>query len=273
MEIEGRGQVDRSFLFVPANKPSLFDKALASGAHAVIIDLEDAVAEDQKVSAREKLVGLRISKDAYVRVNGAKSEHFARDVESCSSLEWVRGLVLPMVESGAEVERLRGLLHGEMDVFALVETAQGINSVEEIAGSGVDRLFFGSADYATQIGAPPSDDLYLYPRSKLALASAAAGLLPAVDGPTLEYHDQVALRVSLAAASSLGMGGKLCIHPAQVHDVNEFFQPSEEELRWATAVLAESENHHNNVFAFEGQMVDNPVLQSAHRIIDRNRTR
>jgi citrate lyase subunit beta/citryl-CoA lyase len=258
-----------SYLFVPASRPDRFEKARDSFANEVIVDLEDSISQSQKVSARQVIAQTAAFDDAMVRVNAASTEHFEADVRACLSASWVTCIVLPMVQSVSEVQRLQGLLTRDVDIIALIETAQGILAADEIAASGTSRLMFGGADYSTQLQTAPSNALFNYPRSRLVVASAAAGLPGPVDGPTLNYRDHVFLRADLEAAQSLGMRGKLCIHPSQVQVVNDFFRLDEAELRWAEAVLAAAIKHRGEVFSLDGQMIDTPVLDRAREILRR----
>jgi citrate lyase subunit beta/citryl-CoA lyase len=244
------------------------EKAIASGADEVIVDLEDSVSSDEKRNAREDLRGLHSDATVLVRINSVDSEFFNDDVAVCDESDVVKGIVVPMVRSSADVRAVTRRLRRQLPVFALVESAEGIVAAEEIASSGASRLMFGSADYCAILAAPPSPELFAYPRSRLVVASAASNLPPPVDGPTLDFKDESLLTLDLRAARALGMGGKLCIHPSQVPFVKEAYQPTESEKAWARSILDESTRHNGAVFALQGEMVDGPVLDRARRILD-----
>jgi citrate lyase subunit beta / citryl-CoA lyase len=258
-----------SYLFVPATRSDRFEKARQSSANVVIVDLEDSVGEGEKKTARDAIEATDAFDEAFVRVNAVSTEHFESDVRACLSTRWVTAIVLPMVESVADVALLQNLLTREIGIVALIESAQGILAADEIAACGPNRLMFGTADYSTQMQSSPSHPLFNYPRSRLVVASVAAGLPAPVDGPTLNYQDEDTLRTDLEVARSLGMGGKLCIHPSQLSVVNEYFRPGGADLQWAKEVVAAADDHHGEVFSHNGEMIDAPVLARARGILRR----
>jgi citrate lyase subunit beta/citryl-CoA lyase len=256
-----------TYLFVPATRPDRISKALSLDVDVVIVDLEDAVAESEKDLGRSIVSHLRGEARLFIRINSARTPHFESDVVACGQIEGLGGVVLPMVEGADEIDRLRPLLESRVGVFALVETPRGILAAEEIASSGAERLMFGCADYSSAVHAAPSNELFAYPRSCLVVASAAAGLPAPVDGPTTSYDDPLALREDLRAARALGMGAKQCIHPSQVQAAREAFEASTTEREWAQAVLRAAESHYGSVFAMDGEMVDEPVIERARGIM------
>jgi len=255
-----------SYLFVPASTPDRIPKALATDAHRVIIDLEDGVGVDDKESARAGLAQLDIEHRVVVRVNAIGTSFFEADVNAISDLPWVESIMLPKVESALHVERLRSLIPSRIAILALVESALGIVRLDEIAAARPGRLVFGSADYLADIGAAFSTEVLSYPRTRLVIASRAFSLPSPVDGPAIVMKDVDAIRADSDDARALGMGAKLCIHPAQVPVVNDVFGVSDELRRWATAVLAEAQNH-SGAFSFEGDMIDEPILKRARLIL------
>jgi citrate lyase subunit beta/citryl-CoA lyase len=257
----------RSFLFVPATRLDRIEKAANSKAGEFIIDLEDAVAENEKEHARGSLAEINPSRQAYVRINDASTPFFDEDVAAVSELSWVKGIVVPKVASANDVLCVRGLISNKVAIVALLETAKGIVASEDVAESGVSQLMFGSADYAADIGAPPSDELNAYPRSRLVVASIAAGLAAPIDGATLEIRDEDRLRAETVVARSMGMGAKLCIHPDQVEVVNAIFGANASELEWANRVLDAFRANGGGVFELDGAMVDAPVVAQARRIL------
>jgi citrate lyase subunit beta/citryl-CoA lyase len=256
-----------SYLFVPALRLDRVEKARAGAAHEVIVDLEDAVAEDDKASARAALAGIPAGRRVHVRVNSRQTPHHEADVRAAAALASLAAVVVPKVEAPDDVVAVRDALPAGVAVVALVESARGIVAADAIAGAGPARIMFGLADYAGDLGADPSPELLAYPRSRLVVASAAAGLPAPVDGPTLVTSDEELVRADARLARALGMGGKLCIHPAQVAVVNEVFTTSAEDIAWAAAVLAAVEVHGSGAFSFEGSMVDAPVIARARRIL------
>jgi len=256
----------QSYLFVPASTPDRIPKALATQAHRVIIDLEDGVGFDDKESARAGLANLELEQSVVIRVNAIGTEFFEADVRAVRDLPWVEAIMLPKVEAALHVERLRALIPTRMAILALVESALGIVRIDEIAAARPHRLIFGSADYLADIRASFSPEVLSYPRTRLVIASRAFSLPAPVDGPAIVMKDVDAIRTDAAAAHALGMGAKLCIHPAQVPIVNEVFGISEEQRRWAQAVLVEA-SQHSGAFSFEGDMIDEPILKRARLML------
>src|SRR3954449_4942835 len=251
----------RSYLFVPATDPHRVDKALASDAHAVVVDLEDAVAEDRKDDARA-LVGERLREPRprgaqLVRINGIDTAHARADLAALDGLA-LDAVVVPK----AEPQPLQTLAPSGPPVIALVETATGVRRRFGLASrSRLTRLMFGNVDLAAQLGATPGPDAreLLHARSALVLDSVAAGVRGPIDGPCTVIGDEVALRAETEAAKALGFAAKSCVHPAQLDTVHDVFAASEEELAWASKVVAAAERATaggRGAVAVDGHMVD-----------------
>ena len=167
----------------------------------------------------------------------------------------------------------REQLPAVVGLVALVETARGIDSATAMASSGaVDRLAFGSVDFALDVGADETDDSLLYARSRLVVASRVGGLPAPLDGVTVSTTDDAAARSAAARARQLGFGGKLCIHPSQVGPVAEGFRPTAAQLDWAVRVL-EAAQGEPAPFTLDGEMVDRPVVARARSIAARGGVR
>jgi len=257
-----------TWLFVPGNRPERFGKAQASGADAVLCDLEDGVAPEHKAQARSEVRGwLAEGGRAWVRVNAPGTEQGEGDVEALRGLPGLQGLMVSKSENAEQLEDLaeRG---GGCRLVALVETAVGVLEACSIARSpAVDRLAFGSIDYAGDIDAVESDGSLLLARSQLVLASRAAGKPGPLDGVTTDVVDMAPVQAAAWYARGLGFAGKLCIHPCQVGAVAAGFAPDEQELRWARAIVEAGAT--GGAVAVAGQMVDRPVLERARRILAR----
>lgn len=257
-----------TFLFVPGSRPDRYDKAVASGADVVIVDLEDAVAPEGKTAAREQVrEWLAAGGRAAVRVNGTGTPWFDDDVAVVAALGCP--VVLPKAESGAELAALAERLPAGTPVVPVVETALGVRRAEEIcAAPGVVRPAFGSVDLAVDIGVDHLDDVALrHTRCELVLAARAAGVTAPVDGVTTSVRDDARLATDSAAALALGLTAKLCIHPAQVAVVAAAFRPSAEELAWADRVVAAAET--GAVAVLDGALVDKPVVDRAVALLHR----
>ncbi|MHA7680765.1 HpcH/HpaI aldolase/citrate lyase family protein [Cupriavidus sp. PET2-C1] len=261
--------IARSYLFVPANRPERFAKANASGADAVIFDLEDAVSDEDKCRARGLLEAyLADGGRGMVRINATQTEWFDDDVRLCRETG-VTGIVLPKAESAADVALVARHLRPGVQVLPLIETARGMASVKEVAGApGVDRLIFGTVDFRTELGIEGDDQELLFFRSMLVLASRVAGIAPPVDGVTVAISDVEALRNAAERGRRLGFGAKLCIHPAQVGEVNAAYRPTEAQLAWAARV-AEQARSGPGAFQLDGEMIDAPVIARAVSLLER----
>ncbi|WP_151449254.1 HpcH/HpaI aldolase/citrate lyase family protein [Lacisediminimonas profundi] len=258
--------IHRSYLFVPGNRPERFDKALASGADAVIIDLEDAVQPAEKASARESVrTWLNAERSVYLRINAADSAWFREDLELCG-LPGVTGIVLPKAERTSDIDTLVGA--GARQVLPLIETAQGMWNASQLARQPqVLRLLFGTIDFNVDMGIDGEDDELLYFRSQLVLLSRVAGIQAPVDGVTTEIDDQHAVSHDTERGRRLGFGAKLCIHPKQVPHVNASFMPTSEQVDWARRVLAAASKSDGAAIAVDGKMVDRPVILKAREIL------
>lgn len=264
----------RSFLFLPADRLERLPKALGSGAHAVVVDLEDAVAPEHKTAAREALVtqwaalGARERARLLVRPNAPGTPWHGDDLAALDALAGLGGVMLPKAERAADLACLARALPGAA-LLPLVESAEGLAALETIARApGVVRLVFGHLDFQADLGmACEADEAELAPvRLALVLASRRAGLAPPVDGVTTALQDAARLAQDCARARRFGFGAKLCIHPAQVEAVNRLLGPTDEEKAWAQRVLAAAAAHGDGAFRFEGTMVDAPVLARARRL-------
>lgn len=272
----------RAALFVPATRADRIPKALASGADAVIVDLEDAVAPQDKDSARAALdVALahqhRASATApsagpalWVRVNtGAPWSD--QDLALCARHAAVQAVVVPKAESARQMQAAFEAC-GRKPLVALIETAEGYARRDDVASHpAVKRLAFGSIDFQLDLGISGEGDALLVFRSGLVLASRLAGLPAPLDGVTVEVANPEVVAADAARARALGFGGKLCIHPQQVGPVNAAFSPSPAEIDWAQRVVAACEASAGAAVAVDGKMVDRPVLLRAQALLAQQR--
>ena len=257
----------RSLLFVPGSRPERFDKALAAGASAVIIDLEDAVAPADKNTARAALAAwLRPEHAVIVRINSVDTAWFEADLALCGA-PGVAAVMVPKAERADTLARVMGA--GARALLPLVESAAGLAALGSLAGApGVLRLAFGSIDLQVDLGLRDATEDELLPfRLQLVLASRLAGIGAPVDGVSTAIADEDQLRVDVQRARRLGFAGKLCIHPKQVAPVNRWLAPSDDELNWARQVLAAAAAAGGAAVAVDGKMVDKPVLLRAEALL------
>lgn len=264
------GAAARSFLFVPGTRPDRFAKAAASGADAVILDLEDAVAPQDKASARELVAGHLRDQRVLVRVNGAATPWFADDLAALADAGRPAGIVLPEAESPEQVAAVVAALGRQVPIFALIESARGVRAANLIAQTpDVTRMMFGNLDFALDSGInvrSADERELLFARSALVIASRAAGLPGPVDGVQPEIDNDAATGSAARSAADLGFTGKLCIHPRQIPLVHSAFEPSADELRWAARVLESAGDSGGAAVRLDGEMIDAPRLELARRI-------
>jgi len=258
----------RSYLFVPGNRPDRFEKAWQSRADAVILDLEDAVQSAHKDLAREAVASwLSPARPVYVRINGAGTPWFERDLEVVG-MPGVLGIALPKAELPEQVEQVAARLTSEARVLPLLETALGVWNAGTLAQTPrVERLAFGSVDFQLDTGITGDQEELLYARSRLVLASRIASILPPIDGVTMALDDLTRLRDDVVRARRLGFGGKLCIHPKQVETINRGFGSTEAERAWAGRILEAVEATGAGAFRLDGELIDRPVIERARSIL------
>nr|WP_297456657.1 CoA ester lyase [uncultured Halomonas sp.] len=260
----------RSALFVPATRVERIAKALASGADVVIVDLEDAVAEADKRSARDSLDAyLRDSPEAaiHVRINAHDTQHFADDLALCRRHAGIQGIVVPKAQSTAALEHAATC---GKPLWPLIETAQGLLTLASLACvTGVERLSFGALDLGLELGLTPGSEgaerLLDQARYQLRVHSSAAGLSAPIESVHPAIDDSHGVRLAATRARDMGFAGMLCIHPRQLEPIHQAFSPSLAELAWAQRVLEAAEREHG-AFSVDGQMVDAPVIERARRI-------
>jgi citrate lyase subunit beta/citryl-CoA lyase len=265
MSSSNNARIPRTFLFVPGDRPERIEKALASGAHEIIIDLEDAVAPNAKEGARDSVAAwLAKGGKAVIRINGADTAWYEGDV-AMLKLHANASVMLPKAEV-ASLARTVAALPGRR-LIALVETVAGYMELREVAGTaGVERLAFGSVDFSGESGIVDEGEALTSVRTAIVLASCQAGLHAPIDGVSLEINDLARMTEDALRSRQLGFGGKLCIHPKQVAAVNGAFMPSQAEREWAQRVLAAFEASGGAATAVDGKMIDKPVVERARRI-------
>jgi citrate lyase subunit beta / citryl-CoA lyase len=288
----------RSLLFVPADSPRKLEKSLTSGADAVIIDLEDAIASDQKEAARAnaasfiKEVAVSSSHPPiFVRVNGLESGLTDADLEAVLPAR-PYGVVLPKGEGGASIihldakltarEAMFGIDDGTTRIFAFaIESASALFLAGTYAGSSprLIALTWGSEDLSYEFGGVSSRDAqgrffepYRLART-LCLAASAAARVSAIDTVYADFRNPAGLRREAEDAAQQGFAGKMAIHPAQIEIINEVFAPSPEKIAWARAVAeAFYAAPDKGAVAVNGVMYDRPHLLHAEQVLKQVKT-
>ncbi len=259
-----------TFLFVPGSSTGRFAKALSAGADAVIIDLEDAVAPDDKSAARREVAQfLEAERRVVVRMNAAGTPWFADDLAMLIAARPL-GVMLPKAESAEALHDLGARLGREVALLPLLETAAGMDALATMAGvSGVCRFAFGTVDFQLDMGIEGDDEELLAFRSWMVLRARRAGIASPIDGVTTAIDDEQVLSATSRRARRLGFGGKLCIHPRQVPVVASAFAPLAGEIAKAERIVAAAAASVTGLVVVEGRMVDRPVIELAHKTMAR----
>ena len=258
----------RSYLFVPGNRCERIAKALASGADAVIVDLEDAVPPAEKDAARASvLASLDAAHPVWLRINGGQTPWFMADRALCG-LPGIAGIVLPKAESPELIAELHTAT--ARPVLPIIESGMGLAMLAGIAGaSGTQRVMFGSIDLRLDLGIPGDEAIVDPFRMQLVLASRLAGLPAPVDGVTTSFSNPDQVEADTRRSAALGFTGKMCIHPTQIAPVHRGFGPSATDLAWARLVIEADQSADGRALALGGQMVDRPVVDRARAILAR----
>ncbi|WP_250481756.1 CoA ester lyase [Caballeronia sp. NCTM5] len=260
----------KTYLFVPGNRPERFEKACSSGADAVILDLEDAVATTAKLDAREAVFKwLSEGRKAYVRINAADTEWYQNDIASLVTCPGLLGIVVPKAEDAGALATVSKELGDQAVLLPLIETAVGFENLRAIARTPkVERLLFGTIDFQVDTGIRGDGDELVYFRSEIALVSRLAGLIGPVDGVTASLDDGELLRQETLRGRNLGFRGKLCIHPKQIPHVHAAFMPTDDEIDWAKRVLSAVDESKGSATTVDGKMVDVPIILKARDILE-----
>ncbi len=294
-------RVQRCELAVPGSSPGMFEKALNSGVDFVFLDLEDAVAPDDKIQARKNVIqalndldwkghGITVS----VRINGLDTQYMVRDVvdlvEQAGSK--IDTLLIPKAGVYADIYMVQAMvtqlemqqgLKNRIGLEALIETALGMANVEDIARNGalgrLEALHFGVADYAasnrartTNIGGLNPDypgDQWHFAISRMIVACRAYGLRP-IDGPFGDIKDPDGYVLAAKRAAALGCEGKWAIHPTQIPLANDVFTPPEREIEKAKRILAalkEAAAQGKGAAALDGRLIDAASERMANNVV------
>ena len=294
-----RQRLQRSELAVPGSNPGMFEKAAASGADCVFLDLEDAVSAGDKDTARTGVIEALgdidwsgLGKTISVRINGIDTHYMYRDVVDVveQAGQHLDTIMIPKVGVPADVymvdamvtqiETAMGLTQ-RIGIEVLIETTLGMANVEAIATSSsrLEAMHFGVADYAascrartTSIGGLNPDypgDQWQAALSRMLVACRAYGLRP-IDGPYGDFNDPDGFMFGARRAAALGYEGKWAIHPSQVDLANEVFSPLEEEVERAgriLAALAEAEAEGRGAAQLDGRMIDAASARMADNVV------
>ncbi len=264
----------RSLFFVPGARPDMIAKLPRWRADLAVVDLEDAVAAEEKVAARP--VALDAVADlagragfVLVRINPPDSEWFADDLDAVAGSA-ADGVVLPKYESADIIGLLRARLRPDAVLVVGIETARGVADGRALLGASVDAAYFGAEDYIADVGGSRTDGgaEVLYARSQVLLA-ARLGRVPAIDQAVMAVRDDERFVADARDGAALGFTGKICVHPRQVELAHEVFTPTQAQVEHAEAVLRVAAA--GGVGTVDGQMVDDVHVRMARQVLARAR--
>lgn len=271
----------RTMLMTSAISPRRYQTALQSGADVCTLDLEDAVPPARREEARRNVSRLFVRPSTEnvraLRINGLRTADGLHDI-----LALVEGairpdaLLVPKVNCAHDLLILEDMLGdqlADMAFLATIETAAGLAAVEEIATATprVRALVFGAADFAADLGISMDWEPLLYARSRIVTAAAVAGV-PAIDAPTFDLSDDLALKIDVNRARELGFAGKAAVHPRQVATINDSFTPLPAEVERARLVIETADTQSGEIVVLDGQMVGPPMVAAARRVLARAKT-
>lgn len=273
----------RSLLYVPGSNAGFLEKAHSRGADAIIVDLEDAVAEVMKTAARDALaqsvpsVG-KAGAAVFVRVNNTPERLLADAEAACRSGAF--GLYIPKVEGASLLQELAVRLEPvearlgrpPMAFVPLIESPAGVLAAAEIGrGARVLALSGGGEDLATSMGAKPLPQVLSLPKQLIHLAAKAAGVLSfGLLRTVADYTDLEGMREAAREARLFGFDGASCIHPSAVGILNAAFSPSPEEIDWARSVVAAdtiAAAEGRGAHTVDGHFVDAPIVARARAVL------
>ncbi|SJN19706.1 CoA ester lyase [Psychrobacter sp. JB385] len=269
---------NKTWLFVPATRIDRVEKAFVSGADAVIVDLEDAVAKQDKAAARDALKNYydeQNSKQTYqpiwLRINQAGSEEFFKDTVLCQEMPNLAGVLLAKAERAEDIESVYQLTG--LPVIALIESAVGLYQIDSMAKAvGLVAFSYGFLDLyndlQVQVGTPSADLIANQIRYQFIVVSKVHKLAPPIDTIYPDFNNEVGLRARVQLWSQMGMSGMLCIHPKQVASVQQALQPTDKALEFAKRVIEEYERSGQAVFEIDGEMVDAPVIERCRQLLN-----
>jgi len=247
---------------------------LGSGAHAIIIDLEDAVAEEDKAAARSAIrhawpgFSAEERQRIVIRSNAPGTRFYGEDLILAEELA-IACLLIPKSESIDQINGAAEVLPTTA-IIPMIETARGLEQIDAIANAQqVIRLALGNIDLQADLGmvCDAQETELQVARFGLVLASRLAEIAPPVDGVTTATDDIDRITADALRGKRLGFGAKLCIHPAQVPIVSKAFTPTEAELHWSNQVIEADKASKGGVVKLNGRMIDRPVVLLAKRLL------
>ncbi len=277
----------RTCMFIPGDNDRQLEKVKTLSADAYILDLEDAVAEENKTIARQKIKRLIENTGhltIFVRVNALKTDFFMEDIQEAVHPN-LSGIVLPMTNKKEDIvitdyllgqmEKKNNMQCGSLAIIPIIESASGLYNAYAIASASqrISCLAFGAEDFMLHMNINPDGEQkpLLYARSKLVADSNAAGINPPIDSVYTDFRDKQGLKTAAMEGKKLGFQGKLVIHPNQIQVANAMFSPSAEQITEAGRIVEaynEALSSGSGTVQVNGKMIDAPVAERAKRILE-----
>src|SRR2546428_10560438 len=281
----------RSWMFVPGHRQKMIDKALGLNADAIMLDIEDGVAPNEKDTARQ-LISAALGREKtphsparFVRINAIGHARMEADLEAVVR-PGLEGLVCPKVETADEVRKVDAILteresklkmeRGGVKLLIAIESPRGLLNAPAIAACSprVCGLMFGAEDFGRELGLPTSREGeardMLYARSATVIAAASAHV-QAVDGVWVDLKDPDGLAGFARQSRRIGFSGMSLIHPSQIDPINSHFSPTPEEIDYAERVISafeEANARGDGSISFGGQLIDRPIVERARRTLE-----
>lgn len=265
----------RSLLFVPGTRPERFDKALASGADVICIDLEDACLPDEKAGARQAALDYIAASGTpaslVLRINSPRTPYGFEDIAAIIARDDLPALtlMLPKVATDVDVQIIdQALAHKSIELIALIESAEGVGNAMAIAKASkrLVALMFGGGDLSAELGTTLDWEPMYFSRCQLAVA-AASQQLELIDVPYLDVRNDEGLAAESLRVKALGYSCKSAIHPNQVGTINNSFTPSTSDIARARKIVAAYKQCNGGALLVDGRMIDLPLVLAAERTV------
>ncbi len=258
----------QSLLFVPGSRPERFEKALASGADLVTIDLEDAVGPADKDGARAAALTAIGNPRLGIRINGLRTRQGLADLVAIAAAKTKPPFIMiPMVEAVAEIDIAHSVLGTEVALLPLIETVRGLRQADDIAAApGIGGVMLGGADFAGELGVAMSWDALYAARAHLVMACASAKV-PSLDVPWLDLDNLDGLGEDVARIKAMGFTAKSVVHPKHIDVVHRVMRPTADEIAEAHEAEAAYAAGGESAVRFKGKMLEAPVMARYRRIL------
>ena len=278
----------RTMLYIPGNNPAMLQQGGIYGADSLLLDLEDAVALNQKDAARILIKNIVKKIDFYdaevcVRVNHLSTPFGMEDLEAIVPLQ-IDAIRFPKTETIEElakllqiiedIEKKHGITNSKMTIHAMIETALGVQNVFEIAkfSKRVDAITIGGQDLTADMNIHNTKDgSGIDLARKMLVMAAKANNIDAIDTVFVDVNDEAGLRAETEYARKIGFSGKAVINPRQIDVIHDVYTPTESEIRKAYRIVKEFNKKKAEgigVFAIDGKMIDAPVVARAKHVLD-----